>query len=218
MTPDTDSGDLTQEPAQRCFFRWVPQGRPPPRSEMTTSILRCSPRTRCWRRREMRTEGSHLPFGLLFSLPGLALCHIYSKTCLSQGCRKSHGGWDQVSIHPRMLGPEQPPASPCFQLDDSFETDVACEFSNCQCIPSTLCSTEKILALFKPRSYTSNKTLELVLVLALLSLSATATKKIRSKVLLLGIIMYLEPWSYITVSHTCKPVTLPKLFLLSPLL
>jgi len=97
-----------------------------------------------------------------------------------------------VSIQPCMLGPVPPPASHSFCLRDFFEAEVACEFSNHQHIPSTLCSTNKNLSLFKPRPYSNTKVLELAMVLALSFLLATATSKIRSKVLLLGIVMYVE--------------------------
>lgn len=117
-----------------------------------------------------------------------------------------------------MLALVPPPASPSFYLSDFFETDVSREFSNYQRIPCTLCSTEKHLAVFKPRLYSNTKALKLALVLAFSSLLATATSKNRSKVLLLGIIMYLELWPYIVVSHTCKPVPLPELLQLSSLL
>lgn len=97
-------------------------------------------------------------------------------------CPSSATHWPQYHLQPH----------PPFISGIFFETDVACEFSNDQRIPCTLCSTVKSLALSKARPYSNTKALELALVVALSSLLATATSKIRSKVLLLGIIMYLE--------------------------
>lgn len=217
MTPDTGSGDLNPEPAQRCFFQWDPQGRSPP--ALPTQRWLHPPcaappghavgEDERWGQKDVTSPlaSCFLSLALIFVVSTLRLVFFRDAgrvTEVETKCPSIPACWSQYSLQPH------PPFSSMTFLRMMLPVNL------------TTTSTSPLLFALqrktKPKSYTNNKTLDLVLVLALSSLSATATKKMRSKVLLLGIIMYLELWSYSTVSHTCKPVTLPKLFLLSPLL